>query len=119
MRIDPTKNETPTPSTASGVSCEQSELFGTPQLCPSLPTKGTRAWHALMTLAHRDLTQLDWLRMGYGWRLAATIKHLDYCGWQPRSLMVDVPDCAAQIARYSLSEQAKRTLFTLLQGGKA
>jgi hypothetical protein len=38
---------------------------------------------ALTDLLARDLTQIDWLNDGKGWRLAAAVKELGYLGWEP------------------------------------
>ena len=112
----PKKNEAPTPSKVSGASGEQLSFLPVPEFSPKLPMKGTLAWDALLTLLQRDLTHIDWLEMGNGWRLAATVKELDYAGWCPRSVPVNVPGCKREIARYSLSPKAKRAAAAMLGG---
>ncbi len=66
----------PTPTKATGAS-EQNELFDLPAFCPILPPRGSAADTALNDLLARDLTQVDWLNEGKGWRLAAAVKDLD------------------------------------------
>ena len=72
------KDETPTAEQASGVSREQVEMFDRPTFCPLLPPKNSATEQVLLSLLERDLTQLEWLKAGNGWRLAAEIKELDY-----------------------------------------
>ena len=111
------KNETPTPSKASGVPSEQNELFDLPIFCPILPPRGSAAEQALDALLVRDLTQLEWLNEGRGWRLAAAVKELDYLGWEPISIRVLCSGWVRPIARYSLSQRAKQAAFSMRQGG--
>ena len=66
----------PTRDQATGAS-EQNELFDLPAFCPILPPRGSAAEQALTDPLARDLTQLDWLAEGKGWRLAAAVKDLD------------------------------------------
>lgn len=111
------KNETPTHDQAPGVSGEQSELFDLPAFCPILPPGGSAAEQALNDLLVRDITQIDWLESGNGWRLAAAVKQLDYLGWEPQSIRVQCNGWGRPIARYSLTQRAKKAAFTLHQGG--
>lgn len=113
----PPKKETPTPSKASGASSEQNELFDLPAFCPILPPRGSAAEQALDGLLVRDLTQLEWLNEGRGWRLAAAVKELDYLGWEPISIRVMCSGWVRPIARYSLPAKAKQAAFSMRQGG--
>lgn len=110
------KDETPTSDQASGVSGEQNELFDLPAFCPILPPANSSAEQALTDLLARDLTQIDWLREGKGWRLSAAVKSLGYLGWEPISIMVRHPAWPKAIARYSLPAKAKQAA-ALMQGG--
>lgn len=113
------KNETPTPSKASGVPSEQNELFDLPTFCPILPPHGSAAELALDDLLARDLTQLEWLQEGKGWRLAAAVKELDYLGWEPISIRVKCNGWGRPIARYSLSQKAKQAAYSMRGGANA
>jgi hypothetical protein len=110
------KDETPTSDQASGVSSEQSELFDLPAFCPILPPHGSAAEQALNDLLTRDITQLDWLRSGNGWRLAAAVKELDYLGWCPISIRVKCVGWRRKIARYSLPAKAKQVAYAMREG---
>lgn len=79
----------------------QGELFQCPKFTTTFPTAGTRAALALDDLKRRPITQLDWLRPGRGWRLAAAVKEFDYLGWTVRAERVKVAQCARPIALYS------------------
>jgi hypothetical protein len=111
------KGETPTADQASGVSIEQAELFDLPTFCPILPPKNSAAEQALNDLLARDLTQIDWLESGHGWRLSAAVKVLDYLGWEPVSIRVKCKGWGRKIARYSLPQKAKQAAYSLRQGG--
>lgn len=108
----------PTPTKATGAS-EQNELFDLPAFCPILPPLGSAAEQALNDLLARDLTQIDWLNEGKGWRLAAAVKDLDYLGWMPDSIRVKCNGWGRPIARYSLPTKAKQAAYTMRQGGEA
>ena len=111
------KDETPTRDQATGVSCEQLSFFPTPAFCPILPPHGSAAELALFDLLARDLTQLDWLAEGKGWRLAAAVKDLEYLGWEPVSIRVKWNGWGRKIARYSLPTKAKQAAAAMRQGG--
>ena len=116
-RNDPNR-KAPTPTKATGAS-EQNELFDLPAFCPILPTANSSASLALDDLLQGDLTQIDWLQSGKGWRLAAAVKELDYLGWCPVSILVKCNGWARPIARYSLSVRAKQAAYTMRQQGAA
>ena len=111
------KDETPTRDQASGVSGEQLSFLPTPAFCPILPPRGSAAEQALNDLLARDVTQLEWLASGNGWRLAAAVKELDYLGWEPASIRVKCNGWGRKIARYSLPAIAKQAAYSLRQGG--
>ena len=113
------KDETPRAEQASGVSREQVEMFDLPTFCPLLPPKNSATEQVLLSLLERDLTQLEWLKAGNGWRLAAEIKELDYLGWEPISIRVKCNGWGRKIALYSLPLKAKLAAFALYQQGGA
>lgn len=84
-----------------------------------LPPANSAAAKALHDLCAGDLTQLDWLKSGDGWRLSAAIKALGYLGWQPKSVLVKCNGWGRPIARYSLHDKAKQAAHTLRHGGGA
>lgn len=111
-----TNRKAPEPTKAPGAS-EQNELFDLPAFCPILPPRGSAAETALNDLMARDLTQIDWITEGKGWRLSAAIKQLAYLGWMPDSIMVLCTGWGRKIARYSLPAKAKQTAALMRQGG--
>lgn len=96
---------------------EQIPMFEGPAFCPIWPPKNSAAEQALNDLLVGDLTQLDWLKSGKGWRLAAAVKELDYLGWEPLSIRVKCNGWSRPIARYSLSAKAKQAAYTMRHGG--
>lgn len=113
-----TPNEkTPTHDQAHGVFGEQLSFLPTPEFCPILPPSNIAAARALADLLEHDLTQLDWLREGKGWRLSAAVKHLDYLGWEPKSVRVWCNGWGKPIARYSLSAKAKQAYYAMCKQG--
>jgi hypothetical protein len=96
---------------------EQLTLIPEPPFFPLMPTAGTYADLALSDLLARDLTQIDWLNDGKGWRLAAAVKELDYLGWEPKSIRVHTPSRRRAIALYSLPQKAKQFVSAMRQGG--
>lgn len=96
---------------------EQLSFLPAPEFCPILPPRGSAAEQALNDLSERDLTQVDWLESGNGWRLAAAVKELDYLGWEPDSVRVKYAGCKRKIARYSLPAKAKQAIAAMRQGG--
>ena len=113
------KDETPTSDQASGVSGEQLSFLPTPTFCPILPPANSAAAVALDDLLQGDLTQIDWLKSGKGWRLAAAVKQLDYLGWMPSSIRVKCKGWGRPIALYSLPARAKQAAYTMRQQGGA
>lgn len=96
---------------------EQLSFLPTPEFCPILPPRGSAAMQALYDLTERDLTQLEWLEDGKGWRLAAAVKELGYLGWEPDSIRVKCNGWGRKIARYSLPAKAKQAAHAMRQGG--
>lgn len=108
----------PTPSTASGAYGEQLSFLPTPVLCPAMPRRTTKAWLALLDMTRAPITQIDWILMGRGWRLAAAIKALRYAGWQIVADWV-YPSCSpAPIKRYTLAVEDLRIAQIALKGAK-
>ena len=98
---------------------EQLSFLPTPEFSPLLPPHGSAAEQCLYDLCAGDLTQIDWLQSGNGWRLAAAVKALDYLGWEPVSILVQTAGWKRPIARYSLTQRVLQAAFTLRQkGGK-
>ncbi len=95
----------------------QGFLFDAPEFCAVPPPRGSAAAEALNDLLAGDVTQLDWLRWGRGWRLAAAVKELGYLGWQPRSIRVVCNGWARPIAQYSLPLKAKQAAAAMRHGG--
>lgn len=94
---------------------EQLSFLPEPEFFPIRPPRGSLAEQALFDLIDRDLMQPDWLKNG--WRLAASIKVLDYLGWEPQSIRVPYPGKTRPIARYSLPLKAKQAANAMRQGG--
>jgi len=113
------KKKAPTRDQATGALIEQNELFDLPAFCPILPPPHTAAAQALADLCAGDLTQIDWLQQGKGWRLSAAVKELDYLGWDPQSIMVKCSGWGNPIALYSLLPKAKQAAHTLRNRGGA
>lgn len=109
--------KSPTTYKASGAFSEQNELFDLPIFCPILPPVNSAAAQALNDLCAGDLTQIDWLKNGRGWRLSAAVKELDYLGWEPQSIRLKCNGWDRPIACYSLPPKAKQAFYMLRHGG--
>lgn len=110
------KEKAPKPSKVSGAFGEQTELFNPPAFSPKLPANGTDTMRALVDLAARPtLMQIDWLREGMGWRLAAEVFNLNELGWDVQSNRN--PAKTGRQAIYSLPKHAKQAARRLLKGG--
>jgi len=94
---------------------EQLSFLPDAPFCPLLPPHCSATEQALYDLMERDLTTLDWINEGKGWRLAAAIKELGYLGWEPKSVLVLCNGWGKPIARYSLPAKAKQTLYAMRQ----
>ena len=86
-------------------------------ISPIIPRRSTKAWEALVDLTHTPLTQIDWLEMNRGWRLAAAIKELAYYRWPIASEWVRPKSCANPIKRYRLKPEGLRLAVEVLNGG--
>lgn len=96
---------------------KQLSLLPEPPFFPLMPPAGTYADIALQDLLARDVTQIDWLAEGKGWRLAAAVKKLGYLGWEPESVPVHAPSRRRAIALYSLPAKAKQFVASMRQQG--
>lgn len=85
--------------------------------CPKSPNPNSAESAALVALLEGELTQVDWLRRGKGWRLAAAIKELDYLGWEPESILLKREGWPRPIAVYQLPVKAKRLVKQLQSRG--
>ena len=63
------------------------------------PTVGTRADEALQALLTASQNQADYWQ---GWRLAAYIKELEYCGWKFIKRDILRPGCRRPITEYTI-----------------
>lgn len=71
---------------------EQWELFDKPPIAPTLPGRRTLAYQVLLhLLAGEAVTQPLWLDLAGSWRLAASIKVLDYLGWPIKATSIPAP----------------------------
>ena len=71
---------------------EQFELFDKPPIAPTLPGRRTLAYQVLLhLLAGEAVTQPLWLDLAGSWRLAASIKVLDYLGWPIKATSIPAP----------------------------
>ena len=96
---------------------KQTSFLPEPEFCPILPPVHSVAYRCLADLLERELTHLDWIQEGKGWRLSAAVKELDYLGWEPTSIRVKCQGWTRPIARYGLSLRAKQAAAALHQGG--
>lgn len=115
------KGETPTPSTASGVSGEQLSFLPPPPFCPSWPTKNTLADRALgMLMDGRMIDHPDFENSTQSWRLGAVIFTLRTLGWPIETIEIPSPTEHSPdrvIALYHLP--AKYTAKALAMNGRA
>ena len=106
------------PRTRQSNGAAQLSLLPEPPFCPKSPNPNSPEAAALVALAERgELTQVDWLARGRGWRLAASIKELDYLGWEPDSNLLKREGWPRPIAVYQLPVKAKRLVTQLLSRG--
>lgn len=95
----------------------QLSLLPEPTFCPKSPNPNSPEAAVLLALLEGDLTQLDWLNRGNGWRLAARVKQLDYLGWEPESILIQREGWPRPIAVYQLPVKAKRLVKRLKSEG--
>jgi len=107
----------------SSDACKQHEDYGkqltllpTAELCPIWPSENSRENIALSLLFEGPLNQLQWLKLGHGWRLAAVIKNLDYMGWRPLSKLISIGN-QRKIASYELPEEFRKISRPPSHGG--
>jgi ABC-type phosphate transport system auxiliary subunit len=76
------------------------------------PSAGTNADKLLMELAKRGpITQLEWLALGMGWRLAATVNELNRLGWRLTEARTHRRGCDVSISEYSLTAPALQAVL--------
>jgi hypothetical protein len=96
---------------AFGACGEQLSFLPSPIFSPIQPEKSTLPYLALRAMLKDSITQIDWLELGHGWRLSATINILNEMGWCVISERCLVN--GKTIGIYSLPEKSKN-LFSLL-----
>jgi hypothetical protein len=86
---------------------EQQAFWPAPLLNAQWPNSGTNAAKLLHELASRGpITQIEWLAMGMGWRLSATVNELNRMGWRLTEVRTRRPGCDVSISEYSLAKLA-------------
>jgi hypothetical protein len=105
------------PRTRQSNGAAQLSLLPEPPFCPKFPNPNSPEAAALLALLEGELTQVDWLKRGKGWRLAAQIKELDYLGWEPESILLKREGWPRPIAVYQLPVKAKRLVKKLQSRG--
>ena len=73
--------EAPNTYKANGAYGEQLTFLPSPVFSPLMPEKSTLPYFALHRMLKDSITQIIWLKLGYGWRLSATINTLNEMGW--------------------------------------
>lgn len=88
-----------------------------PCVVPALwPTPGTRAAEALQALQTGPQNQADY---PYGWRLAASVKSLEYDGWRFTKRDILRAGCRRAITEYALDRQDPSTADALANKARA
>ena len=105
------------PRTRQSYGAAQLSLLPEPTFCPKSPNPNSAESAALVALLEGELTHVDWLRRGKGWRLAAAIKELDYLGWEPESILLKREGWPRPIAVYQLPVKAKHLVKQLQSRG--
>ncbi|WP_291939252.1 hypothetical protein [Limnohabitans sp.] len=83
---------------------EQRAFWPTPLLNARWPAVGTHADKLLQELASRGpVSQIEWLALGMGWRLAATVNELNRMGWRLTEARTHRRGCDVSISEYSLT----------------
>jgi hypothetical protein len=96
-----------------GAYGEQLTFLPSPAFSPLTPEKSTLPYLALMEMLKDSITQIVWLKLGYGWRLSATINTLNEMGWQVISERCLVN--GRSIAIYRLPNKSRKHFMQLLQ----
>ena len=105
------------PRTRQSNGAAQLSLLPEPVFCPKSPNPNSAEFAALVALLEGELTQVEWLKRGMGWRLAAAIKGLDYLGWEPESILLMRDGWPRPIAVYQLPVKSKRLVKQLQSRG--
>lgn len=103
----------PNTSKAVGAFGEQLSLLPTPLFSPIQPEKSTLPHLALKEMLKESITQIGWLKLGYGWRLSATINILNEMGWCIISERCLVN--GKSIAIYRLPKKSRKVFLHLLK----
>lgn len=109
----------PAPTKTQGADGEQLSFLPKPPLSPAMPGAYSKAWLALRDLTDGPLTQIDWLKMGRGWRLAAAVKELGYLGWPLDAEWVDTDAWPKPIKWYALKSEAAALAAERFKGAAA
>jgi hypothetical protein len=99
-----------------GAYGEQLSLLPTPEFSPKQPEKSTLPYFALREMLKDSITQIGWLKQGYGWRLSATINILNEMGWCVISERCLVN--GKSIGIYSLPNKSRKLFLQLLRKEK-
>ena len=105
------------PLTRQSNRAAQLSLLPEPTFCPKYSNPNSAEYVALVAMLEGELTQIEWLKRGKGWRLAAAIKELDYLGWEPESILLKREGWTKPIAVYQLPVKAKRLVKQLQSRG--
>jgi len=108
--------KTPLTKQSHGVFIEQLTLIPEEPLSAIAPKVNSKESRALNHLLTKPLTQVIWLEMGQGWRLAATICNLVNMGWQISSERVRT--ASSHIALYQLSAEGKKAAKLMIGAAK-
>ena len=101
----------------SNGASEQLSFLPEVPFCPKSPNPNSVEYAGLVALLEGELTQIEWLKRGMGWRLAAAIKELGYLGWEPESILLKRDGWPKPIAVYQLPVKAKRLVKQLQSRG--
>lgn len=105
------------PRTRQSNGAAQLSLLPELAFCPKSPSPNSAEYAALVALLEGELTQVEWLKRGMGWRLAAAIKGLDYLEWEPESMLLKRDGWPRPIAVYQLPVKSKRLVKQLQSRG--
>ena len=103
----------PTTYQRLGAYGEQLTFLPSPTFSPLKPEKSTLPYLALQEMLKDSITQIGWLKLGYGWRLSATINILNEMGWCVISERCLVN--GKSIAIYRLPQKSRKLFLQLLK----